>query len=208
MLSPEDLERFATAFYSYRPLCEKQIESTVYRMRLPVPKGVEAPRGLRWCIRSNRLFRGAIVTAVFTEFARALAAREVDPLAAEGWIVTVTRRITRDEAEKLARRLARQVPLYKKDGSAVEGLLLAEETPEELVLWAEEHALRHERLEALLANFRPADRALLHARVVDEVPYEELAPEFGCTSAALRKRFERLMDRLRKRTEEVVGVEA
>ncbi|GIP32032.1 RNA polymerase sigma factor [Paenibacillus sp. J2TS4] len=58
-----------------------------------------------------------------------------------------------------------------------------------------------EPLYSILLSLSVADRALLYGRVLDERPYEELSQILNTSEAALRKRFERLRNRLAKKAE-------
>jgi RNA polymerase sigma-70 factor (ECF subfamily) len=52
------------------------------------------------------------------------------------------------------------------------------------------------KLEAALLALKPADRALIFSRAIDEKDYAELAQIYGATPAALRKRYERAKKKL------------
>ncbi|MCL2407047.1 MAG: RNA polymerase sigma factor [Defluviitaleaceae bacterium] len=54
------------------------------------------------------------------------------------------------------------------------------------------------RTRAALFKLKPADRALIHGRVMDERSYDDLASELGVSPAALRKRYERVKKKLAK----------
>ena len=49
-----------------------------------------------------------------------------------------------------------------------------------------------------LSHLKPADRALVYGKVMDERSYEEMAQELNASPAALRKRYERARKKLAK----------
>lgn len=192
-------------FRPYLPLHSKTIERTIRRMRLPVPDGMqEVPGGVRGSLLGDAGLWGTISGEVFRMFGANVTAGTLDPVGAEGWVVTTTRLATRTHAKPLARRLARYGSLFGADGRFLEHLVPCNDTPETLALAAAETRL----VSALLAALPTADRELLVARFVDERPYEELAFTFGSTPSALRKRVERTLGRLRAMVPSDVGLAA
>ena len=65
----------------------------------------------------------------------------------------------------------------------------------EVTVPAEDMGLSDETLCAL-QKLKPKDRALLFARIMDEQSYEELSLQMGCSTAALRKRYERAKNKM------------
>ena len=59
----------------------------------------------------------------------------------------------------------------------------------------EEDSLSDKTLRAL-KKLKPQDRALVHARVMEEMSYKELSFQMGISEASLRKRYERAKDKL------------
>lgn len=163
-------------------------------MRLPLPSGMsELPGGIRFCLLRDTQLQRTITNEVLRIFGHEVEAGKLDPMAAGGWVVVVTRRTTRDCVKPLARQLARQASLHHADGSFLDHLVPCNDTPESLVFAA--HG--SERVEAVLSSLPQPDRDLLVARVLDEQPYEELEFIFKSTPATLRKRMERILGRLR-----------
>lgn len=74
-------------------------------------------------------------------------------------------------------------------------LVLFAETPEQSVSTDIDTDFSENTLRAL-RRLKPNERALVHGRVMDERSYEDLAQEFGVSSAVLRKRFERTRKKL------------
>ena len=58
-----------------------------------------------------------------------------------------------------------------------------------------------EPLYSILQSLKVMDRALLYGRVLEEKPYKELALHLNSSETALRKRYERLIQRLALRSE-------
>lgn len=204
MFQHTSLDPHHAQFQKYLALHTQTIEQTLRRMKLPLPAGMEElPGGIRGCLCADAHLRGTITSQVVEAFIKAVADGVVDPAAAEGWIVKVTRRVTRTCAKTRARQLARYASLHRDDGSTHEELLPCYDTPEARLFGAEEY----QRAEELLAMLSEKDQELVRARILDEKPYEELAFSFGSTPAALRQRFTRLMARLREQGEELMRLD-
>ncbi len=199
MFTIDSVDSLSIQFRPYLRLHTHTMEHTLRRMRLPIPAGMTAlPRGIRACLLGDAQLRGTITSKVVEAFGESVAAEAVSADAAEGWIVTVTRRITRACAKHHARQLARLGTLHHEDGSFLDHLVPSNDTPEVMLASAQEAI----HVRALLGALSPQDQELVQAYFIDERSYEELALVYGCDRATLRKRVERLCTRLRKIGEE------
>ncbi len=195
MFTIDSADPLATQFRPYLRLHTQTMEHTLRRMRLPIPAGMMAlPGGIRACLLGDTQLRGTITSKVIEAFSESVAAEAVSPGGAEGWIVTVTRRITRTCAKQHARQLARLGTLHHEDGSFLDHLVPSNETPEVMLAAAQETV----QVRALLGALSLQDQELVQAYFIDERSYEELALAYGCPLPTLRKRVERLCTRLRK----------
>lgn len=198
-------DNLTTLFRPYLPLHSMTIERTIRRMRLPIPDGMpEVPCGVRMNLLHDVSLRETISGDVFRTFAIGVTVGTLEPAGAEGWVVIATRRATYSHAHPRARCLARYGSLHGADGNFLENLVPCNDTPETLALTAAETRL----VRTMLAALPAADRELVVARFVDERPYEELAFALGSTPAALRKRVERILVRLRAMVPSDVGLAA
>ncbi len=128
-------------------------------------------------------------------FAAALSARaqfDPDRGPARAWLYGIARNtlydsIRRGQVEDRARRALRIPPLLLEEEDL--------ERVEELADAAGEDAVRH--LDAL----EPGTRQAVHARVIAERDYAEIARELRCSEAVVRKRVSRGLAALRSRME-------
>lgn len=74
-------------------------------------------------------------------------------------------------------------------------LLYFSEIHNEITAPAANDGLSDETLRAL-QRLKPKERALLYGRIMEEQSYEELSTLLGCSSAALRKQYERAKKKL------------
>ena len=104
------------------------------------------------------------------------------------WLYGIARNLLRryhergriDEAAR--RRLGMPIRSYEVDFEAIEDRLAAGEL--------------HGELESALASLPKEQRDALELRVVDELPYQEVAAELGCSETAARLRVMRALGRL------------
>lgn len=104
--------------------------------------------------------------------------------------------IVRNCCITILRRRKKAVPIEQAEQIADDGLVV-----EEAYFRGEDAAL----LESLMAKLSPTDRQLLRLHYTEGMSYREIGAMLNITEAAVRKREQRALDRLRKLYIEGVG---
>lgn len=124
-------------------------------------------------------------------FTRALAdvreGRSALPAVPSAWLFTIARNLLvdslrRGEVESAARRRMALEPLVLDDRD---------------IARINEAAASFDRFEAVAASLSAREWELLHARLVEDVPYADLAARLRCSEAVVRKRVSRAKSRVR-----------
>lgn len=139
--------------------------------------------------RSSETAASELTAEVFAQVTLSLKRfRDEADGSAGPWLYGIARNLLhryyqRGRVEEAARRrLAMPIRSYELDFEAVEARLTAAEL--------------HPCLEPALASLPKAQRDALELRVVEELPYQQVAHELGCTETAARLRVMRALNKL------------
>ncbi len=125
------------------------------------------------------------VQAVFVLFHRRLPKLN-EQVVISGWLYRTARYVSLDVCKKQRRRSRREMEASE--------MMKLESVTEEVL---EQHRVLHDAL----AELPVGDQDLIHEKYIQGSSSEEMASQRGVNAAALRKRLQRSMDRLRKKLE-------
>lgn len=161
--------------------CDDRAFSAFYRRHLDMVVG--------WCARRTGDPELAADLAAEVFAAALVAAPRYEPRheSAAGWLLAIARNVLghsvrRGQVDSRARRRLGVPPLTVEDEDLSRVLEFADDQGSS---------------RRLLADLPPDERAAVRARIIDELPYGEIARSLGCSEMVVRKRVSRGLARLR-----------
>ncbi|MGH2859720.1 MAG: RNA polymerase sigma factor [Solirubrobacteraceae bacterium] len=160
--------------------CDERAFSAFYRRHLGMVVG--------WCARRADPELAADLTAeVFAAVLAGAARYEPTHDSAVAWLVGIARNVLghslrRGQVDARARRRLGASPIAVEDDDLAQVLDLADQASSAM---------------GMLAGLPGDERAAVHARVIEEREYKEIACALGCSEMVIRKRVSRGLARLR-----------
>lgn len=162
--------------------CDERAFSVFYRRHLAVTVG--------WCVRrtGDAELAADLTAEVFAAVLASAARYQPTHASATGWLLGIARNVLghslrRGQVDARARQRLGASSLTVEDDDLAVVLELADG--------------QHGAAGELLAELPVAERAAIHARVIEEREYGEIASSLGCSELVVRKRVSRGLARLR-----------
>jgi RNA polymerase sigma-70 factor (ECF subfamily) len=161
--------------------CDERAFSVFYRRHLPLVVG--------WCMRrtGDPELAADLTAEVFAAVLVSAARYRPTSPSAAGWVVGIARNV-------LGHSIRRgQVDARARERLGASALALEDEDLELVV----EMASSADAASDLLSQLPADERVAVHARVIEERDYPEIASSLGCSELVVRKRVSRALARLR-----------
>jgi RNA polymerase sigma factor (sigma-70 family) len=161
--------------------CDERAFSVFYRRHLPLVVG--------WCLRrtGDPELAADLTAEVFAAVLGSAARYQPTTPSAAGWVLGIARNVLGHSVRR------GQVDARARERLGASALALEDEDLEQVLDLAGSAAVASELLSQLPAD----ERVALHARVIEEREYEEIASSLGCSEMVVRKRVSRALSRLR-----------